>query len=98
MQREQAIAILRAHAAELRARGVIRLALFGSLLVDDAREDSDIDLLVDLDPGHELSLIDFADLRLLLSDILGRDVDLVLRDRLKPHLREAILAEARDVL
>ena len=101
MQREQAIAILKAHAAELRARGVIRLALFGSLLVDDvrsAREDNDIDLLVDLDPEHELSLVDFVELRLHLSDILGREVDLVLRDRLKPHLREAILAEARDVL
>ena len=80
---------------------MIRLALFGSLLVDDvrsAREDSDIDLLVDLDPEHELSLVDFVELRLHLSDILGREVDLVLRDRLKPHLREAILAEARDVL
>ena len=65
---------------------------------DDAGEDSDIDLLVDLDPEHRISLIDFADLRLHLSDLLGRDVDLVLRDKLKPHLRDAILAEARDVL
>lgn len=98
MQREQVIAILKAHAAELRARGVFRLALFGSSLGDDARKDSDIDLLVDLDPEHEISLFDFAELRLHLSDILGREVDLVLRDRLKPYLREAILAEARDVL
>lgn len=98
MRNDKAIAILRAHADELRGRGVIRLALFGSCLRGDAREDSDIDLLVDLDPTHELSLIDFADLRLRLGDLLGRDVDLVLRDKLKPHLREAILAEARDVV
>ena len=98
MRSDKAIAILRAHADELRGRGVTRLALFGSCLRGDAREDSDIDLLVDLDPAHELSLIDFADLRLRLSDLLGRDVDLVLRDKLKTHLRDAILAEARDVV
>ena len=98
MPGDKAIAILRAHADELRALGVTRLALFGSCLRGDAREDSDIDLLIDLDPEHELSLIDFADLRLRLSDLLGREVDLVQRDKLKPHLREAILAEARDVV
>ena len=98
MQSDHAIAILRAHAEELRAQGVIRLALFGSLLRDDAGEDSDVDLLVDLDPEHQLSLIDFAGLRLRLSDLLGRDVDLVLRDKLRPHLRKTILDEARDVL
>jgi uncharacterized protein len=98
MLSDKAIAILRDHADELRALGVIRLALFGSCLRGDARDDSDIDLLIDLDPDHELSLIDFADLRLRLSDLLGREVDLVQRDKLKPHLRDAILAEARDVV
>ena len=98
MQSDKTIAVLRAHAGELRARGATRLALFGSCLREDAREDSDIDLLVDLDPERQLSLIDFADLRLRLSDILGREVDLVLRDKLKPHLRGAVLAETRDVL
>lgn len=98
MQRDQAIAILKANAGELRARGVARLALFGSTLRGDARDDSDVDILVDLAPESELSLIDFADLRLRLSDLLGRNVDLVLRHKLKPYLREAILAEARDVL
>lgn len=98
MQGDEVIAILRAHADELRARGVIRLALFGSCLRDDAHEESDIDVLVDLDPGRELSLIDFADLRLRMNELLGHEVDLVLRDKLKPYLRGEILAEARDVL
>lgn len=98
MHGDTVISILRAHADELRARGVTRLALFGSLLQGDAGEHSDIDLLVDLDPEHQLSLIDYADLRLHLSDILGREVDLVLRDKLKPFLRDAILSEARDVM
>ena len=98
MRSHKAIDILKVHAEELRARGVARLALFGSCLHDDAGVDSDIDLLVDLDPEQPISLIDFAELRLHLSDILGHDVDLVLRDKLKPHLRDAILAEAREIL
>jgi predicted nucleotidyltransferase len=98
MSRDETIAVLRAHADELRSRGVTRLALFGSDLRGDERPDSDIDVLVDFDPSRDLSLIDVAELRLRLSDLLGRQVDLVQRDRLKPHLREAIVAEARDVL
>ena len=98
MDRDKTAAILRSHEKELRARGVKRLALFGSILRGDGRPDSDIDLLVDLDSACQLSLIDFAELRLRLCEVLGRDVDLVNRDCLKPFLRDAIIAEARDVL
>ena len=98
MSRDETIAVLRAHAHELRSWGIIRLALFGSNLRGDEHPDSDVDLLVDLDKRRELSLIDIAELRLRLSDILGRQVDLVQRDLLKTHLRDAIVTEARDVL
>lgn len=98
MRSDEARAMLRAHADEIRARGVTRLALFESCLRDAAGAESDIDILVDLDPERELSLIDLAELRLRLNDLLGREVDLVQRDRLKPYLRGAILAEARDML
>lgn len=92
------IRTLQAHEAELRARGVRRLALFGSISRGDARPDSDVDLLVDFDRGRDLSLVDYAEIRLRLCELLGRDVDLVQRGRLKPFLRDAILSEARDVL
>lgn len=92
------IRTLQDHAGELRARGVLHLALFGSILRGDARPDSDVDLLVDLDKSRNLSLVDYADLRLRLSDLLGRPVDLVQRSALKPFLRDAILGEARAVL
>jgi predicted nucleotidyltransferase len=97
-QSDTTIRILQAHADELRARGVAHLALFGSTLHDEARADSDIDLLVDFDAERRLSLIDYSALRLLLCDLLGRDVDLVQRNHLKPHLRDIILDEARAVL
>lgn len=98
MKRERTIETLRAHADEIRAMGVVRLALFGSNLRGDSRDDSDIDLLVDLDAERHLSLIDFAALRLRLCDLLGGEVDLVQRDQLKPFLRDAIIEEARDIL
>jgi len=95
---ETTIRTLQAHAAELRALGVERLALFGSTLRGDAGPHSDVDLLVDFDRSRELSLVDYAELRLRLCDLLGRDVDLVQRSHLKPFLRDAILSEARAVL
>lgn len=98
MNRHDASAILRSHEGELRARGVTRLALFGSCLRGDDGPDSDIDLLVDFDKNRDLSLFDFSALQLWLSDLLGRNVDLVQRDQLKPLLRDSIVAEARDVL
>ena len=98
MRRDETIEKLKTHAEELRSRGVTRLCLFGSVLRNESTPDSDVDLLVDLDPDQRMSLIDFAELRLRLGDILGHEVDLVRRDGLKPYLKDAILAEARDVL
>src|SRR3990167_1203612 len=95
---EETSAIVQAHADELRARGVKRLALFGSSLRGEEHTESDVDLLIDFQESARPSLIDFAELRLRLCDLLGRDVDLVMRERLKPYVRDAILAEARDLL
>jgi predicted nucleotidyltransferase len=97
MDREQAIGIIKSHEHDLRARGVLRLALFGSLERGEARPDSDVDVMVVIDDGRKFSLIDLAGVRLYLCDLLGRDVDIVERDYLKPFLRDGILAEAVEV-
>ena len=98
MDRDEMSAVLCRHSEELRLRGVTRLGLFGSVLRGDERPDSDVDLLVDFEENSTLSLIDVADLRLRLCELLGRDVELVQRSMLKPFLRDGIIAEARDVL
>jgi predicted nucleotidyltransferase len=77
---------------------VSTLALFGSVVRDEAGSESDVDVLVDIDPSRKFSLFDLAALRLYMSDLLGAEVDLVQRSRLKPFLRDAILKEAVDVL
>jgi predicted nucleotidyltransferase len=93
MTREEALAILRAHRDELRARHVKTLALFGSVARNEAGPDSDVDLLVEFD-GSPVGLFAFSALQRYLADILGRRVDLATRKGLKPRLRERILAEA----
>ena len=97
MDRDEAIRILQEHEGEIRARGVKRLALFGSIVRDAAAADSDVDVLVDFDKRRKLSLIDYAGLERYLSDILGREVEVAQRTRLKPFLKDNILAEAVEI-
>jgi len=82
---------------ELRRRGVASLALFGSVARGDAGPDSDIDILIDIAPGYSFSLVDLAALKNFLSDLLGRDVDIVTRDGLGPTIGEQVRREARTV-
>ncbi|WP_424140674.1 nucleotidyltransferase family protein [Roseomonas chloroacetimidivorans] len=85
---------LRAHGDNLRARGIASLAVFGSVARGDARPDSDVDLLADLDPAARLSLVGLSSLRAELSDLLGAPADLVERGALRPGVREAAEREA----
>lgn len=90
LTRENAMRILRTREAELRALGVARLALFGSIARGDAHLDSDIDVMIDVAPGRRFSLMDLAGVRLFLSDLLGRETDVVIQEDLKPRFRERI--------
>ncbi len=88
------IAIDREGLAEFCRRNHIRrLALFGSVLRDDFRPDSDVDVLVEFEPGHVPGLRFFG-LERELSEILGRKVDLNTPGFLSPYFRGRVLAEA----
>jgi len=81
------------HAAELRARGVASLALFGSAVRDQAGPASDIDLLVEF--AHPVGLFDFFRLQHWLEEILGVEkVDLVEKGALHPALSQPVQEEA----
>lgn len=88
---------LSACASEVRALGVARLALFGSVLRGEASADSDVDILVEFVPGAK-SFDRFMDLADLLEEQLGRPVELVTTEALSPIIGPRILAEAKDVL
>lgn len=85
--------------AELCRRcGVAELALFGSVLRDDFRADSDVDVLVSFGPEAHPSLLELVELREDLKDLFGREVDLIERAGLRnPFRRRAILSTAEVV-
>ncbi|MCC7350336.1 MAG: nucleotidyltransferase family protein [Phycisphaerales bacterium] len=72
--------------------GVEELALFGSVLRDDFRPDSDIDVLLKFRPGHGFTFENTPDIYDELERIFGRPVDVVEKDRIRnPFRRQAIL-------
>lgn len=72
-----------------------RLALFGSVLRDDFRSDSDVDVLVQFEPGHVPGFLHLYKIEQELSHLLGeRQVDLVTEKALNPRLRARVLADA----
>lgn len=96
MRREAAISTLRSYLPVLkRDFGVRRIALFGSTARDEAREDSDLDILVEF--AVVPTLPEFVGLKYFLEDRIGCRVDLVTPDALKPRMRPAVEREAVDV-
>ena len=86
---------LRESRATLEQLGVKSLALFGSSARDEARPDSDVDLLVEF--SRPVGLFEFVRLKLVLEEILERRVDLVTPDALRESTKPEILKEAIDV-
>jgi predicted nucleotidyltransferase len=86
-------------AAFCRRYQIRELALFGSVLRADFTPDSDVDILIDFEAGVDetLTLMDLAGMQLELSEILQRNVDLVLRDGLKPFIKDEVLTH-REVV
>jgi uncharacterized protein len=83
----EVMATLRAHAPELRRRGVEHLYVFGSVARGDARVDSDVDLAIDVDPNSRFSLVTEGSIAHDLEQWLKRGVDLGTRTALRPSLR-----------
>jgi hypothetical protein len=78
----------------MRDFAVTRLAVFGSVARNEARADSDVDILVEYEPGARVGLFEFVRLQRYLSEVLGRRVDLPTPDALREEMREAVLQEA----
>ncbi len=79
----------------LKSQGVLKAALFGSVVRDEAKKNSDIDLLVEL--ADDKTLFDLVGLKLDLEDALGKKVDLLTYDAIHPLLRDIILNEQQVI-
>jgi predicted nucleotidyltransferase len=94
MSRENALATLRLHETELRARGILHVALFGSLARGERRPDSDIDILVDIDPDAVRDIYAYVDLKEFVAGLFEGPVDVVSREALKPSLRDSAVGDS----
>jgi predicted nucleotidyltransferase len=92
MERDKILALLKRRKRRLKKFGVHSLSIFGSVARDQARKNSDVDILVDFE--KPIGLFEFARLQLYLEEALGRKVDLVTPDALRKEFREDILREA----
>jgi len=94
--RQTVLARLQEHREELAGMGIRYLAVFGSVARDEAGPDSDVDILVEVE--RPAGLLRFAHLQNYLETVLGREVDLVPSDSVRPQLEGRISREALRVL
>lgn len=92
MERDKVLALLKSRKRRLKKFGVHSLSIFGSVARDQARKNSDVDILVDFE--KPVGLFEFARLQIYLEETLGNKVDLVTPEALRKELRDDILREA----
>jgi uncharacterized protein len=80
--------------AVCRRNHIRRLDLFGSAVRGELREDSDLDLLVEFQPDSRIGFVALSSAARELSEHFGREVDLLPKGRLKPLIRQDVLASA----
>jgi uncharacterized protein len=94
MNKDDVISKLRAHESELKAAGIVRLAVFGSVARGDNSRESDVDLLADFDNTKHYTLLTMGRLENRLADLLGTKVDLSSPEWLKESVKDQVLREA----
>ncbi|MBE7380550.1 MAG: nucleotidyltransferase family protein [Leptolyngbya sp. SIO1E4] len=92
MRRDEVIDHLQSHRTALEHYGVISLALFGSVARDEARDGSDLDVLVEFE--GRVTFDRYMDLKFYLEDLLGMSVDLVTKKMLRSEIKETVEREA----
>ena len=97
MTRDEIIARLRASADAIKAEGVTKLAIFGSRARDDARPDSDIDVLVEVAPDSKFSLLNLIGVEHIIKDVTGLPAQATMRRSLDPRMAERIADDIVEV-
>jgi predicted nucleotidyltransferase len=94
MNSSEALETLRRSERALRGRGVKHAALFGSVARGNHRPDSDIDIMIEIDPDARITVFDYVDLKEYIAGLFSDPVDVVNREGLKSHVRPAAMADA----
>ena len=94
--KERVVSLLQQHGEQIRALGVDRLGLFGSVARGEEHEESDVDVLVEVAPGRK-GFDNFIQLVFLLEELFERRVELITPESLSPYIGPRILREVEYV-
>lgn len=94
MNSGEALRTLRRFEPDLRVRGVRRAAVFGSVARNENRSDSDLDIMIEIDPAARLTVFDYAGVKEYISGLFDGRVDVVNKDALKSYIGPAAVADA----
>jgi uncharacterized protein len=97
MKRDDVIHLLRKLETPLRAEGVAHVSLFGSRARGDERADSDIDLLIEIDPEARFSVLNLVGIEHIVSDASGLSANAFMRRSLEEGFRDAIASDIVNV-
>lgn len=93
---DHALAVLRAHRAELESIGVVHAGIFGSVARGEVGSESDLDVVVELDDNKVRTIYDLAGVWRAVSDLFTVSVDLVERDVLKGDMKKRVETDLVD--
>ncbi len=94
MDAHDAVVTLRRYESALRARGIRHAAVFGSTARGENRPDSDLDIVIDIDPDVRMTVFDYGGLKEYIATLFEGPVDVVSREGLKAYVRSAVAADA----
>ena len=97
LTREDIVSSLRGLERKLRERGVTSLAIFGSRSRGDARQESDLDILIEIENGRKFSLLDLVGVSHVISDELGLPANMFMRRSLEPLMARTIEPDIIEV-
>ena len=90
ISRNNALRILRLHEAELRAQGIRRAGIFGSVSRGESRADSDLDVLIEIDRAHHLNVFEFVGIKRAVAELFRGRVDVVNAATLKSGIGRSL--------
>ena len=97
MTRDDIIAAIRKNADAIKAEGVTKLAIFGSRVRGDNRPDSDIDVLIEIEPDRSFSLLNLIDVEHIIGDATGLQAQATMRRSLLPRFAQRIADDIVEV-
>jgi uncharacterized protein len=97
MTREEIIATIRKNAEAIRAEGVTKLAIFGSRARGDNRADSDIDVLIEVEPDISFSILDLIGVEHIIQDATGLPAQATMRRSMPPRFAQRIADDILEV-